>query len=285
MQESPSDGGLITMVYYKTIEQIDWMRQSALLVSRALTEVAAAIRPGLPTRKLDELADACIRDHGGEPAFKGFKGFPWTLCISTNDEVVHGMPSDREIQPGDVLSIDCGVKLNGYYGDSAYTFLVGEGSPEVISLLTDTKASLFKGIEQAIAGNRIGDIGFAIQQFTEKERGYGVVRELVGHGLGRNLHEDPQVPNYGRRGKGLKMQEGLVLAIEPMITLGTREVVQREDGWTVATADGSVAAHYEHDVVVCKGAPDVLSSFAGIEQAERSNPELTAIDTMELVNG
>lgn len=273
------------MVTYKTIEEIEALRQSSLLVSKTLTEVAKAIKPGLPTRKLDELAETCIRDHGGEPAFKGFKGFPWTLCISRNEEVVHGMPSDEEIRPGDVLSIDCGVKINGYYGDSAYTFLVGPGTPEAFELLRVTKASLLKGIEQAVSGNRIGDIGFAIQQYTELERPYGVVRELVGHGIGRNLHEDPQVPNYGRRGKGMKLQDGLVLAIEPMITLGTREVVQRKDGWTVATADGKLAAHYEHDVVVRKGSADVLSSFSEIEEAERNNLELTAIDIMEMANG
>ena len=273
------------MVYYKTIEQIELLRQSSLLVSKTLTEVAKAIKPGLPTRKLDELAESCIRDHGGEPAFKGFKGFPWTLCISRNEEVVHGMPSDEEINAGDVLSIDCGVKLNGYYGDSAYTFMVGEGAAEVVELLRATKVSLYKGIEQAVSGNRMGDIGYAIQQYTELDRSYGVVRDLVGHGIGRNLHEDPQVPNYGKRGKGLKLQEGLVLAIEPMITLGSREVVQRKDGWTVATADGKMAAHYEHDIVVRKGKADVLSSFSGIEEAESNNLELTAIGTMELVNG
>ena len=273
------------MVYYKTIEQIELLRQSSLLVSKTLTEVAKAIKPGLPTRKLDELAESCIRDHGGEPAFKGFKGFPWTLCISRNEEVVHGMPSDEEINAGDVLSIDCGVRLNGYYGDSAYTFMVGEGAAEVVELLRATKVSLYKGIEQAVSGNRMGDIGYAIQQYTELDRSYGVVRDLVGHGIGRNLHEDPQVPNYGKRGKGLKLQEGLVLAIEPMITLGSREVVQRKDGWTVATADGKMAAHYEHDIVVRKGKADVLSSFSGIEEAESNNLELTAIGTMELVNG
>lgn len=273
------------MVVYKTIEQVERLRESALLVSKTLAAVAEAIRPGLPTRKLDEIAELCIRDHGAEPAFKGFKGFPWTLCISRNEEVVHGMPSDEPIRYGDVLSVDCGVKLNGYYGDSAYTFLVGEGSPEALDLLRATKVSLYRGIDQAVAGNRIGDIGYAVQQYTEVERSYGVVRDLVGHGIGRDLHEDPQVPNYGKRGKGLKLLDGLVLAIEPMITLGTREVIQRKDGWTVATADGKLAAHYEHDVVVRKGKADVLSSFEGIEEAERMNSELTAIDTMETVNG
>lgn len=273
------------MVYYKTIEEIELLRKSALLVSQTLTEVAAAIKPGIPSRKLDELAESVIRDHGAEPAFKGFKGFPWTLCISRNEEVVHGMPSDEEILPGDVLSIDCGVVLNGFYGDSAYSFLVGEGTPEVLELLRVTKASLYKGIEQAVAGNRVGDIGYAIQQYTERERPYGVVRDLVGHGIGRSLHEDPQVPNFGKRGKGIKLQEGLALAIEPMITLGTREVVQLKDGWTIVTADKKVAAHYEHDVVVGKGTADILSSFASIEAAEKDNADLTEIEIMELVNG
>lgn len=273
------------MVFYKTQEEIELLRQSSLLVSKTLTEVGAAIKPGIATRKLDELAETIIRDHGAEPAFKGYNGFPWTLCISMNEEVVHGMPSDREIVDGDVLSIDCGVLMNGFHGDSAYSFLVGEGTPEVRDLLRDTKASLYKGIEQAVAGNRIGDIGYAIQQYTEKERGYGVVRELVGHGLGADLHEDPQVPNYGKRGRGLKLQPGLVLAIEPMINLGRKEVSRKSDGWTIITVDGKVSAHYEHDVAVQRGQADILSSFETIEEIERSNPELGVVEYTVSVNG
>jgi methionyl aminopeptidase len=273
------------MVYYKTSEQIEQLRRAALLVSRAHAEVAKAIRPGLPSRALDAIAEEVIRDHGAEPAFKGYQGFPWTLCISRNEEVVHGMPSEDPIREGDVLSIDCGVKLDGFYGDSAYSFQVGEGAEEVVSLLAATKESLYLAIDAAVAGNRLGDIGHAVQQHTEKERGYGVVRDLVGHGIGKSLHEEPQVPNYGKRGRGMKLQAGLVLAIEPMINLGTREVRQLADGWTIVTADGKPSAHYEHTVAVDKGRADVLSSFEPIEEAERNNPELTPIDITQTLHG
>lgn len=273
------------MVIFKTQEEIEKLRRSSLLVSKTLAELAKSIKPGLPSRKLDEIAETFIRDHGAEPGFKGFGGFPWTLCISTNAEVVHGMPSDREIQDGDVLSIDCGVKLDGYYGDSAYSFLVGNVSEEVHILCRRTKASLYKGIEQAIVGNRLGDVSFAIQNATEKAYGYGVVRELVGHGIGRDLHEEPQIPNYGKRGKGVKLQKGMVLAIEPMINLGKRAVVQLKDGWTITTADGQVSAHYEHDVAVMHEQADILSTFELIEEVERTNKELTSVDITEEVNG
>lgn len=273
------------MVFYKTTEQIEQMREAAMLVARTHTEVAKAIKPGLPSKDLDAIAESVIRDHGATPAFKGYQGFPWTLCISRNEQVVHGMPADEPIREGDVLSIDCGVHLNGFYGDSAYTFLVGEAEDNVVSLLAATKASLYRAIDAAVVGNRLGDIGYAVQQYTEKERGFGVVRDLVGHGIGKALHEDPQVPNYGKRGRGMKLQEGLVLAIEPMINLGTREVEQLQDGWTIVTADGQVSAHYEHTVAVGKGSADILSSFETIESAEMANPELTPIETPLTLNG
>ncbi|MFT7588825.1 MAG: methionyl aminopeptidase [Limisphaerales bacterium] len=273
------------VVIYKTISEIERLRVSALLVSSTLAEVAKQIRPGVRTSKLDEIAEAYIRDNGAEPGFKGYRGFPWTLCISVNDAVVHGMPSDYEVKPGDLLSIDCGVLKDGFYGDSAYTFLVGETTAEIEALLAATKVSLYKGIEVATAGGRIGDIGYAVQQYTEKERGYGVVRDLVGHGVGKSLHEEPEVRNYGRRGQGLKLQEGLVIAIEPMINLGTREVKQLSDGWTISTADGKPSAHYEHMIAVRKGEADILSSFEPIEEVERSNEELGCIELTQTVNG
>jgi methionyl aminopeptidase len=216
------------------------------------------------TLELDAVAEAFIRDHGAEPGFKGYGGFPNTLCMSVNEAVVHGIPNDKPLQNGDVLSVDCGVLMNGFYGDSAYTFEVGEVSAEVRALLETTKECLNLAIEQAVVGKRIGDIGFAVQQHAEA-RGYGVVRELVGHGLGRELHEAPEVPNYGRRGNGPRLMNGMVLAIEPMINLGGKEVGQAEDGWTIVTRDGKVSAHFEHDVVVRDGKADVLSSFKDIE--------------------
>lgn len=249
----------------KTEEEIELLRQSSLLVGKTLAEVAKILEPGVSTAKLDKTAEEFIRDHGALPGFKGYGGFPATLCISINEEVVHGIPGDRIINDGDIVSIDCGTFMNGFYGDSAYTFAVGDVKPEVIQLLNITKESLYKGIEQAVSGKRIGDIGFAIQQFVEGF-GYGVVRDLVGHGLGRNLHEKPEVPNYGRRGNGPKLQDRMVLAIEPMITLGTYEIVQDPDGWTIRTADGLPAAHFEHDVVIRKGKAEVLSSFEEIEK-------------------
>jgi methionyl aminopeptidase len=252
-------------IYYKTEEEIDLIRESSLLVGKTLAEVARAIKPGVSTLQLDKIAEICIRDHGAEPGFLGYNGFPNSLCTSVNAQVVHGIPNDIPLQEGDIVSVDCGVKMNGFYGDSAYTFAVGEISPEVKQLLKVTKESLQLGVEQAIAGNRIGDIGFAIQEHAEKH-GYGVVRELVGHGLGRNLHEAPEVPNYGKRGSGIRLREGLVLAIEPMINLGQRNVKQLKDGWTIITADKLPSAHFEHDVVVRNGKAEVLSSFALIEE-------------------
>ena len=264
------------MIYYKTQAEIELIRQSALLVSKVIAEVARNIKPGVTTMRLDKLAEQMIADHGGVASFKNYRGYPFTACISVNDAVVHGFPSEQPLKDGDIISFDVGVYKNGYHGDSAYTFAIGDVPEDVLALLRVTKESLYKGIEKAIAGNRIGDIAFAIQEHTEKKHGYGVVRELVGHGLGRNLHEDPQVPNYGKRGSGPKMQEGMVIAIEPMINLGTKDVYYEEDGWTVRTKDNKASAHYEHTVCVKRGKADILSSFAEIEKAEQANPNLNA---------
>lgn len=262
------------MIHYKTKEEIEIMRKSALLVSATLAAVAAELKPGMTTEDVDNFAGQFIRDHGAVPSFKDYKGFPKNTCISVNEAVVHGIPGAYVIKDGDVVSVDVGVYLNGYHGDSAYTFAVGNVADNILKLLAATKASLYKGIEKAIVGNRIGDIAYAIQDYAERERGYGVVRELVGHGLGKHLHEDPQVPNYGKRGSGPVMKEGLVIAIEPMVNLGKKDVEYSEDGWTVITRDGKAAAHYEHNIAVTKGKADVLSSFVEIEAAERANPAL-----------
>lgn len=254
------------MIYIKTREEIEIMRDSALLVSRTLGLIAREVKPGVVPKDLDKLAEEFIRDNGGVPAFKGYRGFPATLCISINEAVVHGIPGSKALVEGDIISVDCGVKKNGFYGDHAYSFPVGEVKPELKKLLQVTKECLYKGIEQAVSGNRIGDISFAIQQHAEKN-GYGVVRELVGHGLGKSLHEDPEVPNYGKRGDGPKLKDGMVLAIEPMINLGTKNVKQLEDGWTIITADGKPSAHFEHDIAIIDGKPEILSSFAYVEEA------------------
>jgi methionyl aminopeptidase len=258
------------MIYIKTDEEIEIQRQSSLLVGKTLAEVARLIKPGAKTAELDRVAEEFIRDHGAEPGFKGYGGFPATLCISINEEVVHGIPGDRELKDGDVVSIDCGTLMNGFYGDSAYTFPVGEVDEEVLELLERTKESLYLGIEQAVAGKRVGDIGYAIQKYVEGY-GYSVVRELVGHGVGRHLHESPEVPNYGRRGSGVKLKEGMCIAIEPMVNLGRKEVVQARDGWTIKTADGKPSAHFEHDVAVRNGKADILSTFVYIEQVLNNN--------------
>jgi methionyl aminopeptidase len=249
----------------RTEDEIALIRKSSLLVGKTLAEVARHIRPGVQTIKLDQIAEEFIRDHDAKPGFKGYNGFPYTLCISVNEHVVHGFPSERELKDGDIVSIDCGTYMNGFYGDSAYTFEVGEVDEKVRALMKRTKESLYKGIEMAIAGNRIGDIGHAIQSYVEGF-GYSVVRDLVGHGLGENLHEKPEVPNFGRRGTGVKLMEGMVLAIEPMINLGKKQVVQESDGWTFRTADNKPSAHYEHDVVVRKGQAEILSTFDYIEE-------------------
>jgi len=256
-------------IFLKTSEEIELMRESAQLVSKTLGILASEIKPGVNPLKLDKLAETYIRDHNAEPGFLGLYGFPNTLCISINEQVVHGIPNNNELKEGDIISIDCGALKNGFYGDQAYTFEVGEVSAEVKKLLQVTKESLLLGIEQFKLGNRIGDIGHAVQKHAESH-GYGVVRELVGHGLGRSMHEGPEVPNYGKPGKGKRVQNGLVIAIEPMINLGVRNVKQAKDGWTILTADSKVSAHFEHDVALVNGKPDVLSSFDYVEEALKS---------------
>jgi methionyl aminopeptidase len=256
------------MVHLKSIQDIEALRASALLVSETLAEVAGHIRPGVSTGELDAVADAYLAGRGGKPAFKGYKVgskvFPSTLCISVNDEVVHGIPGAYTLREGDLVSVDCGVRLNGYFGDSAYTFAVGEIGPEKVQLCRVTYEALYRGIEVARVGNRIGDISSAVQAHCEFH-GYGVVRDLVGHGIGRQLHEDPQVPNYGRRGTGRKLKEGMVLCIEPMINAGTFEVNTKTDGWTIVTDDAAPSAHYEHMVFVRRGEAEILSTFSPIE--------------------
>ena len=261
------------MIFYKTGEEIERIRKSSLLVGKTLAEVAKKIKPGVSTLELDKLAEEFIRDHGAEPGFLGYGGFPNSLCTSVNEAVVHGIPNNKPLENGDIVSIDCGVLLDEFYGDSAYTFEVGEVSAEVKKLLEVTKACLDLAVQQTVSGNRIGDIGFAVQHHAEKN-GYGVVRELVGHGLGRGLHEKPEVPNYGRKGKGHKLKPGIVLAIEPMINLGRKEVTQLADGWTIVTKDKLPSAHFEHDVaIMTNGKTEVLSSFEEIEKVikEKSN--------------
>ncbi len=253
------------MLYLKTDEEIGLLRESNLLVSRTLAEIAKAIKPGISTLYLDKIAESFIIDNGATPAFKGYGGFPNTLCTSVNDEVVHGIPSDYVLKEGDIISVDCGVILDGWYGDSAYTFPVGEIKEEVQRLLDYTRASLEEGVKEAISGNRIGDISHAVQTKAESG-GYSVVRELVGHGIGTKLHEQPEVPNYGKQGSGPKMDKGLVICIEPMINAGKKETLQMRDGWTIKTADGLPSAHFEYAVAIDKGKADVLSTFEFIEE-------------------
>lgn len=253
------------MVKLKTKEEIALMRESAQLVSKTLGMLATEIKPGISPLKLDALAEEFIRDHNAIPGFKGLYGFPNTLCTSINQEVVHGIPNDQPLENGDIISVDCGALKNGFYGDQAYTFMVGEVEEEIRQLIQVTKECLIKGIEQAKAGNRIGDIGFAVQQHAEIH-GYGVVRELVGHGIGKKMHESPEVPNFGKRGKGPKLRNGMTLAIEPMINLGTKNVKQMNDGWTIVTADARPSAHFEHDIAVVNGEPEILTTFEYIEK-------------------
>ena len=262
------------MMYCKTPAEIELMRESALLVSKTLSIIAGALRPGISTLQLDKQIGEIIRDHGAIPSFLDYRGYPFNSCISVNDVVVHGFPNKELLKEGDILSIDIGVIKNGWHGDHAYTFALGDPGAEISALIRVTKEALYKGIEKAVTGNRVGDISWAIQEHTEKKYGYGVVRELVGHGLGRDLHEDPQVPNYGKRGTGPTLREGLVLAIEPMINLGSKEVYTEDDGWTEKTKDGKPSVHFEHDVCVKKSGPDILSDYSIIETAERKNPAL-----------
>lgn len=254
------------MIHLKTPEEIELMRESALIVSKTLGMLASEVKPGVTTLELDALAESYIRDHGADPGFLGLYDFPNTLCMSPNEQVVHGIPNNTPLAEGDIISIDCGALKNGFYGDHAYTFEVGEVSPEVKQLLEVTKKSLYIGIEQFKLGNRVGDVGYAIQEYTESF-GYGVVRELVGHGLGKAMHEDPEMPNYGKRGRGKKFMEGQVVAIEPMINMGTHRIVQLSDGWSILTADKKPSAHFEHDVAIVDGKPQLLSTFDYIYEA------------------
>ena len=262
------------MIILKTHAEVELMRKSALLVSKTLAVVAGVLKPGITTLALDKLIGEHIHDHHAVPSFLHYNGYPFNSCISVNDVVVHGFPNKKELKEGDIVSVDIGVILNGWHGDHAYTFAIGDPGKDVMQLIRVTKESLYKGIEKTITGNRIGDISFAIQQHTEKKHEYGVVRELVGHGLGKNMHEDPQVPNYGKRGSGIKLKEGMVLAIEPMINLGKKEVYTESDGWTVRTKDGKPSVHFEHDVCVRKIEADILSDYTPIEAAEKSNVNL-----------
>ncbi len=254
------------MIQYKSSEEIALIRASAQLVSKTLGLMAELIEPGITPLDLDKKAEEFIRDNGGTPGFLGLYDYPNTIITSVNEQVVHGIPTARPLQEGDIVGLDCGVLMNGYYGDHAYTFAVGEVSEEVKQLLRVTKKSLYLGIDQTLAGNRIGDISHAIQSYTESF-GYGVVRELVGHGLGKKMHESPEVPNYGKRGRGPKLKNGVVIAIEPMINMGTRRVVQLSDGWTIVTADKKPSAHFEHNVAIVDGKPEILSTFDFVEEA------------------
>lgn len=264
------------MIIPKSIEEIELMRESALVVSKTLGMIAKEVKPGVTTLDLDKKAEEFIRDHGAIPGFLGLYDFPNTLCMSPNAQVVHGIPNNKALKEGDIISIDCGAIKNNFYGDHAYTFEVGEVSPEVKKLLEVTKASLYKGIEQFKHGNRVGDVGFAIQKYAEKH-GYGVVRELVGHGIGKTMHEDPEMPNYGKRGRGKRFVEGMTVAIEPMINMGTHQIKQLPDGWTILSADLKPSAHFEHDVALIDGQPKLLSTFdyiykaLGIESTEEDD--------------
>lgn len=253
------------MLIEKTGEEIEVMRKCNLLVSKTLAEIAKIIEPGVTTLELDRVAETFIRDHGGEPGFKGYNGFPNSLCTSVNSQVVHGIPSDYILKEGDIVSVDCGVKMQGYYGDTAYTYAVGDVSGEIAELMKVTYEALFKGIDQAVAGNRVGDIGYAVQQHAERS-GFSVVREMIGHGIGKELHEDPEVPNYGRKGSGRILKPGIALCIEPMINLGSRSIIQEADGWTIRTRDNKPSAHYELAVITGKNEADIMSTFKYIEE-------------------
>jgi methionyl aminopeptidase len=264
------------IVFLKTESQIDLIKESADILGRAHAEVAKCMKVGVTTDYLNKIADEFINDYDGYPSFKGYNNFPAALCISLNDTVVHGIPSNYQLKDGDIVSIDCGVKFKGFHSDSAYTYPIGEVSPEILMLLKRTKQSLFLGIDQAIEGRRTGDIGHAVQSFVERF-GYGVVRELVGHGVGKNLHESPEVPNYGKRGQGQSLKSGTVIAIEPMITLGKKDIVQEKDGWTIRTTDRKPAAHFEHTVVVRKGKPEILTTFKYIEEVIKNTSLMVAV--------
>lgn len=265
------------MVYYKTDEEIEVIRRNCLLVSETLAMVAAVIKAGMTPLEIDKLAEEFIRDHGAEPAFKGYNGFPASLCVSKNEVVVHGIPDQIAFLDSDIVSVDCGVKKDGFFGDAAYTFIFPKASAEAINVCKVTKESLNLAIEEAVVGKRLGDVGYAVQFHAEKKHKMGVVRELVGHGIGRSLHEAPEVCNYGKRGNGLMLKEGLVIAIEPMINFGTQKVMQMNDGWTIKTRDQKPSAHYEHTVAVRKGRADVLSDHKLIENQIKNNENLNSI--------
>lgn len=269
-------------IYYKTDDEIELIRESSLLVSKTLAYVGSLVKPGVTTAFLDREAETFIRDNRGIPAFKGYRNFPATLCMSVNEAVVHGIPTEKEIGENDIISVDCGTLLDGYFGDSAYTFALGGVSPSVLNLLNVTNTSLYKGIEQAQAGKRIGDIGFAIFEFCERNYKYGVVRDLVGHGIGKALHEDPDVPNHGKRGNGVLLRHGLVIAIEPMINMGTKEVSGTGDGWTIITSDRKPSAHFEHTIAIRKGQKaDILSDHSFVELAVKNNSNLLEISIIK----
>ncbi len=272
------------MIYYKTDEEIELIRKSCLLVCQALTRVAEIIRPGISGSEIDKAAEEVIRDHGAKPAFKGYNGFPATLCVSVNQQVVHGIPSLEQVfEDGDIVSVDCGVYWNGFHGDAAYTFPLGDVDEEIMELCRVTKTSLYKGIEKAIHGNRLGDISFAIQSYVEKIHNYSIVRELVGHGIGKELHEPPEVPNYGKRGKGIKLLEGLVIAVEPMVNLGRRDVRTAGDGWTVFAKDHKPSAHYEHSIAIRKGKADLLSDHTTVEEMIRKNDHIREVSLKQSI--
>ncbi len=264
------------MIYYKTKEDISFIKESCLLVTKTLAHVASILKPGVTGKQIDKAAEEFILDHNAKPGFKGYRGFPGTLCISPNEQVVHGIPTDVEFKETDIISIDCGSYMNGYFGDSAFTFALGGVSDSVIDLLSTTYESLYKGIEEAKVGNRIGDIGFAIQSHNESKN-YSVVRELVGHGIGKNLHEAPEVPNYGKRGRGPKIKDGLVIAIEPMINMGKKGVKQENDGWTIRTKDNLPSAHYEHTIAITENKTEILSDHSPILASIKNNTEIKNI--------
>jgi methionyl aminopeptidase len=264
-------------IFFKTDDEVELMRNSNLLVSKTLAYVGSLLKPGITGSEIDRAAEEFIRDHKGRPAFKGYHGFPATLCVSYNDIVVHGIPGKREFKETDVVSVDCGVEAEGFFGDAAFTFAFSQVEEPVMELLRVTYASLYLGIEQAVVGKRIGDISFAVQDYCERKHKYGVVRDLVGHGVGRALHEDPEVPNFGKRGQGMVLRDGLVLAIEPMVNLGVRDVFQASDGWTIHTKDRKASAHFEHSVVVRKNKADILSDHSFLLESIKNNPELKEV--------
>ncbi len=268
-------------IYYKTDDELELMRLANTLNCQAIALAGSLIKPGITGIYLDQQVETFILDNGGIPAFKGYRGFPNTLTISINDQVVHGIPNDREIQEGDVVSVDCGVNLNGYYGDAAYTYAVVGTAPSVMKLLEVTKLSVHKAIEQAVIGKRMGDIGFAVFDLCERQHKFGVVRDLIGHGIGKSMHEEPDVPNHGKRGSGFLLRKNLVIAIEPMINMGSKDVRLMPDGWTILTRDGKPSAHFEHSIAVRAGKADILSDHSFIEEAEKNNANLLAVQPIK----